>query len=223
MGVGNVVSRDIYISFWKEAANSLFIRETERVPYVRHDLFKYEWEAIGKILLKGYIDTEYFPVILSKTFVPYTLFGEVGVDDLLSSLFLYLPNDEANMLKGLLAEESGIDDFSSNEFYEFLEQFEARSLVTMSNIKDKLAEVARQELIQKSHIMTACWKPMFNFLREEYHFNCKSHVFSFYDKVTPSNKKMLQLLKSNPKEERTNVILSVFSATFSSRNLKVFF
>ena len=40
---------------------------------------KYGCEAIGKILLKGYIDAGYFPVVLSKAFVLYTLFGEVGV------------------------------------------------------------------------------------------------------------------------------------------------
>ena len=34
IGVGNGVSRDIYTSF----------------PYVRYDLFKYEWKAIVKIL-----------------------------------------------------------------------------------------------------------------------------------------------------------------------------
>ena len=57
MGVGNGVSRDVYTIFWKEVANSLLIGETERVPYVRYDLFKYEWEVTGKILLKGCIDT----------------------------------------------------------------------------------------------------------------------------------------------------------------------
>ena len=65
------------------------------------------------------------------------------MDDLLSSLFLYLSNDEVNMLKGLLAEESGFDDFSSDEFYEILEQLKVRSLVTKSNIKEKLAEVCK--------------------------------------------------------------------------------
>lgn len=75
--------------------------ETELVPYVQQDLSKYEWEAIGKILLKDYIDTGYFLVILSKVFVLHTIFGEVGVDHLLSWLFLYLSTDEANMLKGL--------------------------------------------------------------------------------------------------------------------------
>ena len=34
MGVGNGVSPDVYTSF----------------PYVRYDIFKYEWEAIVKIL-----------------------------------------------------------------------------------------------------------------------------------------------------------------------------
>ena len=100
MSVGNGVSRDVYTSLWKEAANSLLIGETERVPYLRHDLFKYEWEAIGKILLKGYIDTGYFLVILSKAFVLYSLFRGGGADDLLSSLFIYLSNEEVNMLKG---------------------------------------------------------------------------------------------------------------------------
>ena len=57
---------------------------------------------------------------------------------------------------------------------------------------------------------TACWKPIFNLLREEYHFNCKSHVFSYYDKVTPSNKKITQLLKSSPKEDLENETLMHF-------------
>ena len=120
MGVGNGVSRDVCTSFWKEAANSLLIGETERVPYVRHDLFKDEWEAIGKILLKDYIDTGYFPVILSKAFVLYTLFGEVGVDDLLSSLFPYLSNDEANMLKGYLPKSQVSMIFQVTSFMNFL-------------------------------------------------------------------------------------------------------
>ena len=87
---------------------------------MRLDLFKYEWETIGKLLLKGYIDTGYFPVILSKAFVLYTLFGEVGVDDLLSSLFPYLSNDEANMLKGYLPKSQVLMIFQVTSFMNFL-------------------------------------------------------------------------------------------------------
>ena len=112
MGVGNGVSRDVYTSFWKKAAHSLLIGETEQVPYVQHKLFNYEWEAIGNILFKAYVDTGCFLVNLSKAFVLYALFGEVGVDDLLL-LFLSSYNDEANMLRAIIAEESSINDFSS--------------------------------------------------------------------------------------------------------------
>ena len=83
-------------------------------------------------------------VIFSKAFVLHTSFKEFGLDDLSSSFLLYLSNDEANMLKIPLAEELGIHNFSSDEFYEFLEQFRVRSLVTKSNIKGTLAEVPRQ-------------------------------------------------------------------------------
>ena len=120
MGVGNGVSRDVYMCDMNFSSMS------------------------GRPLLKFYIDRGYFAVIFSKAFVLHTLFKEVGVDDLSSSFFLYLSNDEANMLKSLLAEELGIHNFSSDEFYKFLEQFKVRSLVTKSNIKEKLAEVARQ-------------------------------------------------------------------------------
>ena len=42
MGIGNGVSRYVYTSFWKKAAHSLLIGETEQVPYVQHKLFNYE-------------------------------------------------------------------------------------------------------------------------------------------------------------------------------------
>ena len=75
---------------------------------------------------------------MSKAFIQYTLFREGGVDDLLSSLFIYLSNEEVNMMKSLIAEESVADDFSSDEFYEVLEQFKAQSLVKKSNAKINL-------------------------------------------------------------------------------------
>ena len=87
---------------------------------MRLDLFKYEWEIIGKILLKDYIDTGYFLVILSKAFVLYTSFGEAGADDLLSSLFTYLPNDEANMLKGYMPKSQVLIIFHMTSFMNFL-------------------------------------------------------------------------------------------------------
>jgi len=67
MGIG--VSRDIYSGFWREILDSLFIGDRQRIPYIRHDLYIDDWEAIGNILLKGYLDTGYFPVQICTAFV----------------------------------------------------------------------------------------------------------------------------------------------------------
>ena len=45
--------------------------QTERVPFVRHDLYFEEWEAIGKILCKGFLDAAYFLIQLSQGFLIY--------------------------------------------------------------------------------------------------------------------------------------------------------
>ena len=36
-----------------------------------------EWEAIGKVLAKGFNDTGYFPRIISKSFVQYCFYGDI--------------------------------------------------------------------------------------------------------------------------------------------------
>ena len=66
VGVGIGVDRDGYSSFWKELMDSHFLGDRERVPLVVHNLFLTEWKVIGKILVKGFIDTQFLPLKLSK-------------------------------------------------------------------------------------------------------------------------------------------------------------
>ena len=60
------VDRDIYASVWLELMDSLFVRASEWVPYVRHDLYSEEWEAVGNLLLYEFISCANFPIQLSK-------------------------------------------------------------------------------------------------------------------------------------------------------------
>ena len=85
VGRGDGVAGDIYSSFWIDVSDSLFIGEKERVSFIRHDLYKRKWEAIGKILAKGFNDTGYFPTMISKSFVQYCFYGDVSNTELLSS------------------------------------------------------------------------------------------------------------------------------------------
>ena len=40
--------------------------ERERVPFVRHDYFVQEWEAVGRILVKGFVSVSYFPTFFQR-------------------------------------------------------------------------------------------------------------------------------------------------------------
>ena len=48
-GVGSRVSRDVYSLFWAEVSDSYLIGTDQRVPFVLHDLYIPEWEAISDI------------------------------------------------------------------------------------------------------------------------------------------------------------------------------
>ena len=68
-GVGISVTREVYTLFWNEFANSMTTGEKERVPFVCHDHFVEEWNATGRILVKGFESVSYFPLFISKAFL----------------------------------------------------------------------------------------------------------------------------------------------------------
>ena len=181
VGVGSGISREVYSLFWKEVSKCLLIGESERVPYVQHDMFKPEWQAVGHILVKGFMDTHYFPTILSQAFIQYILFDNVSNDDLMSSYYQYLSNDEKQMLQRCVASENN-EDFMTDGFFELFDQFKVRSKVTKENIKEIIAKIALQELVQKPHIMAACWKGCFERLKEEEEFSSKEAMTLYYEK-----------------------------------------
>ena len=49
-GVGSGVQRDILATFWQGIFASLTIGDVEKVPCIRHDHQKTEWEAICRVL-----------------------------------------------------------------------------------------------------------------------------------------------------------------------------
>ena len=66
--------------------------EEERVPSIFSDYDTDEWQAVGKILLKGYKDTGVYPLKLSCAFSVALINGEHSVTPtcLMESLGMYL-------------------------------------------------------------------------------------------------------------------------------------
>ena len=105
-GVGSGVSRDVYSLFWSEVFDSYMIGADERVPFVRHDLYTSKWEAVGTILMKGYLDFGYFPIFISYCFIHYCLYGEVEENELIDRFLKYLTADEYQIIEVVLKSDS---------------------------------------------------------------------------------------------------------------------
>ena len=46
--------RHIFSTFWQTVFCSYTLGDVEKVPYIRHDLQKSQWEAIGRVLTYGF-------------------------------------------------------------------------------------------------------------------------------------------------------------------------
>jgi hypothetical protein len=197
-GVGIGVIREVYTLFWKVFSISMTIGERERVPFVRHDHFLEEWEAVGRILVKGFIFAGYFPFIISKAFVCCCLFGKQVRDEIfLNSFKNYLSPSDEELINNVLNDNDIPED--RDELHDFLERFNCRTVIKRENIAKVLLEIARQEHIQKPHLMAAAWQPIFQKnLKLHLPFQPIPAIERFYETIKPTTKKVLSSIHCNP-------------------------
>ncbi|XP_068737060.1 uncharacterized protein [Montipora capricornis] len=195
-GVG--VLRDILSLFWKEAYDSLFIGENERVPFVRHDYQREEWAAIGRILVKGYQGCGYFPLLMSQAFFAYLLFGESAVTGpmLIQSFQNYVPADEKTLIIKSIAGEIDYEGDDGTDFLEMLCNYDCRRKVNSENIVAVIEEIAHKELIQKPQYIADCWKCIISPLIPI--FVNVTTLTQKYESLLPSISKILSCLEANP-------------------------
>lgn len=203
LGAGVGVTREVFTLFWKHFANAMTVGERERVPFVRHDHFIDEWEAVARILVKGFEMISYFPTFMSKAFMSYCLFGrEVPDSTVLESFMKYLSPSEEELVREYMTRESLPDNIEDQEeFLDFLERFKCRTVVKKENIKIIITEIGQQELIQKPHLMVATWQPILQKLKKYPPFQTLAALEVFYDSTKPTTKSILQLLDAKPSSD----------------------
>ena len=63
IGEGVGVAREALTRFWQQFCYSLAVGVQEKVPAIRHDHQKLQWEAIARVLVYGFICEKYFPFL----------------------------------------------------------------------------------------------------------------------------------------------------------------
>ena len=111
---------DALSAFWNSFYDSCTNGEDERVPVIRHDLQVAEWEAMARIIVKGYRKVGFFPIKLGKAFTTAFLFGEEAVNLLLESFLACLSSDERELVN--LSLNGKLDEEQENEWLDPLER-----------------------------------------------------------------------------------------------------
>ncbi|XP_071832111.1 uncharacterized protein [Apostichopus japonicus] len=101
-GEGDGVYRDALSEFWA-SFNKCTTGNTYKVPFIRHDYGKEKWEAIGRILLKGWDDLKYLPLMLAPIFMEHCIYGK-SESDLLHSFMKFVSDYERDMFEKSLVE-----------------------------------------------------------------------------------------------------------------------
>ena len=194
-GQGNGVLREVFTLFWKEFYESHMLWESERVPYIRHDFDRNKWEAMGRILIKGYIGSQYFLHKISKAFVAGCLFGEGSItcEMLQESFKHYVSQSESSLIEGCLADSIACDN---DEILDFFSASDCKRKVTNSNIVEIMGEIAHKEIMQKPQYVSDCWQPILAHLKI-YFPNVKS-LHQLYSSITLSNVKVIGLVEASP-------------------------
>ena len=87
---------------------------------------------MGRILVKGYTESQYFPYKISKAFLAGCLFGEGSItcEMLQDSFKRYVSPPETTLIEGCLADSIACDN---DELLDFLSAFDCKRKVTNSN------------------------------------------------------------------------------------------
>lgn len=215
------VSREVYSAFWEAFFASCAVGEMERVPAILPDYGKSEWEAIWRILVKGFVDVSVFPLQLSQAFVCAGLFGEARVsgDLLLESLRRYLSDTDKDVIdKALVGETLESDD--SDDFLDLLGRVGCHAIPSRGDMRPMIISIAHKELIQEPKYALDAFSRVAGPSLQAF-LPTQFELCTLYDTKTPCTRKVLKLLKSFPGSQDETSALSFLKQFIKSMDCQM--
>ncbi|XP_019222594.1 uncharacterized protein LOC109204863 isoform X2 [Oreochromis niloticus] len=157
-GTGSGILRDVLTCFWHEFYERCTLGATVKVPFIRHDFPAEKWKAVGRILLKGYEECQYFPNKLAIPFLEQVLFNGV-YSDLKAHFLQFVSSQECDVLMEAVKNFSAVD---LDDLVEVLDSYGCRKRITAETLPTILDEIAHKELVQKPMFVIDCWREIIN-------------------------------------------------------------
>ncbi|XP_039899487.1 uncharacterized protein LOC120740976 isoform X3 [Simochromis diagramma] len=193
------VSREVYTAFWEQFVEQCD-GETERVPRLRPDFCEAEWQAVGQIWVKGFLDHGVFPVRLSKAFILACIHGidSVSIDILMTSFLNYVAPVERSAVENALQGTMGESD--EEDLLDLFTRMGSHSLPPKNNMQLAIERMAHKAILQEPKYIVDCFSTPMAGLQQK--LSDKERVLSLYETKKATGKRVLQLF------ETTNMVLS---------------
>nr|XP_004562696.3 uncharacterized protein LOC101464921 [Maylandia zebra] len=193
------VSREVYTAFWEQFVEQCE-GETERVPRLRPDFCEAEWQAVGQIWVKGFLDHGVFPVRLSKAFILACIHGidSVSIDILMTSFLNYVAPVERSAVENALQGTMGESD--EEDLLDLFTRMGSNSLPPKNNMQLAIERMAHKAILQEPKYIVDCFSTPMAGLQQK--LSDKERVLSLYETKKATGKRVLQLF------ETTNMVLS---------------
>lgn len=210
-GIDNLgVSRDVYSSFWMEFFTSNAEGEAARVPALNPKWQAEEWTAIGRILLKGLTDANFYPVQFASAFSIALIHGENAVTPkiLMDSFLHYLNKTDRDLIELAIGDNIKTDD-DQDDLLDLLDRFGSKTIPNVEGRKPLFLQIAHKELIQKPKYAL---DKMSSETREKLSlfFPEPSSIEQMYQEKVPTVKKVLKLITALPENNDQAEALKYF-------------
>ncbi|MGH0161452.1 UNVERIFIED_CONTAM: hypothetical protein FKN15_063726 [Acipenser sinensis] len=197
------VSREAFTEFWNSFFCTSANGEDVRVPALCPEYGLEEWQAVGRILVKGFSDHKVFPLKLAPAFFIALMFGEEAVlpEELLDSFFLYLSDSDRQVLQ--LAMSGQLSDDDKEVFEDILDQEGCHSILQMEQVRLVVLQMAHKFLILKS---SYALEAMRHIVRERLcnKFLNVNSIKTMCSELKPTPKKVRDLLLALPETREQN-------------------
>ena len=200
----NGVFRDILTAFWGGVFGQCFEGELEAAPIVSCQATREDWEAMGRILFKGFEQVHYFPLRFSQASLVYGVLGRdhVTQEVLQNSFIRSLGDNEGAVLRDALT----ASEFSSEmveDLVEVLGRCGVRQLPTPANCPGLIHRSAELIFMERAQFPIDGLK--LQRLSQFEEFQSVERIKALYQKMMPTSRKVANSLQADITHELQQV------------------
>ncbi|XP_062399900.1 uncharacterized protein LOC134089473 [Sardina pilchardus] len=211
------VLRDVLTEFWQDFYEQCTLGNAFKVPFLRHDFGKQQWESIGRIILLGWRKEKYLPIKMAPVILEQAALGCV-TSNLVDIFLRYVTESERMVFQSCRSDFESVDQ---EELLEVMDLHSCRRVPTADNFEQLLEELAHQKLIQEPAFVIEQWSNVMAPFRSEL-----EGISVAYEHLHPTLRKLMRSLSypttMNPQQKQIGKYLGTYLRESDTQHLSLF-